>query len=225
MPSTKFPKSQAYVQWKQLREKDVSNPKPFQRRRSLHDFDDIAVMHEYSEAYEREHVLALSKQLRTYDESPVTLDGTASLKDETYDEGLATAAELLPIHMAVLKPPGSNGDYYLEFLFVTDWDTYQRLFDPLDKFLITWIPAPEIMPSFAKVEGEKDEQDRPSGWIAVVMEDSGVYSYAPLTIMLCRLEGAEIIQGTELDEEEQLFEGYGDQEVDYYTDENVETRC
>lgn len=63
--------------------------------------------------------------------------------------------------MAVLKPRGSNGDYYFGFLFVNDWDTYQRLFDPLNRVLITWTPAPEIKPSFAKVEGEKDSQDRP----------------------------------------------------------------
>lgn len=72
----------------------MNNPQPFERRRGFHNFDDFTVMHGYSEAYEQELVLALSKQLRTYDESPVTLDGTASLQDETYDEGLATAAEL-----------------------------------------------------------------------------------------------------------------------------------
>ena len=72
------------MRWNQLREKDINNTKPFQRRQGSHNYDDFTVMHGYSEAYEQERVFALSKQLRA-----------------------------LPIHMPVLQPPGSNGDYYL----------------------------------------------------------------------------------------------------------------
>ena len=125
MPSKKTPKPQAYVQWNQLREKDVNNTKPFQPRRGFHDFENFTVMHGYSEAYEQEHIFALSKQLRS-----------------------------LHINMAVLQPPGSKGDYYFGFLFMNEWYQYQRLFDPLDKVLITWAPPQEIKPAWQKEKGK-----------------------------------------------------------------------
>ena len=108
-------------------------------------------------AYEQEHVFALSKQLRD-----------------------------MSVKMAVFQPSALTGDYYFGFLFVQDWEYYQRLFQPLDKILITWTPAPEIKPSSMKEEGEKDPVDRPAGWNAVVMEDNVVFAEAPLMVMLCR---------------------------------------
>ena len=54
------------------------------------------------------------------------------------------------------------------------------------KTLITWTPPPEIITDSEKVAGEKDPEDRPAGWIAVVMEDNVVFSEAPLMVMLCR---------------------------------------
>ena len=62
----------------------------------------VGVNDGYSEAYEHEHIFELSKQLRA-------------------------------LHVvAMLKLPGSDGEYYFAFLFVSDWDTYGQLFDPLD---------------------------------------------------------------------------------------------
>ena len=157
MPSKNQPKPQARVQWHQLREKDIKNTKPFQRRQGFHNFEDFTVMHGYSEAYEQEHIFLLSKRLRD-----------------------------LPVKMAVLQPSGSSGDYYFAFLFVNDWEMYQRLFDPHDRFLVTWTPAPEFKPSLMKEEGDKDPVDKPAGWTAIVMEDNVLFSEAPLMIMLCR---------------------------------------
>ena len=157
MPSNSRPKPQARVQWDQLREKDINNTEPFQPRRGFHNFDDFIVMHGYSEAYEQEHVFVLSKQLRD-----------------------------LPVNMAVLQPPVSSGDYYFAFLFVNDWETYQRLFDPHHRLLVTWTPAPEIKPNLMKEEGEKDPDDKPAEWTAIVMEDNVLFSEAPLMVMLYR---------------------------------------
>ena len=84
--------------------------------------------------------------------------------------------------MTVLTPPGPNGDYYFGFIFISGWEQNQRLFDPLDKVLITWTPPPEI--PFEKSQGEKDPKDNAPGWVGVVMEDSAIFSEARLMVML-----------------------------------------
>ena len=109
MPSEKSTVPQAYVQWNQLRQKDVNNTKPFQRRRTT--------------------------SLSCTDIQRHTNKTISSLSVNSYDLCL-----------------GSNGDYYFE------WDQYQRLFDPLDKVLITRAPPPEIKPAWQKKEGETDPE-------------------------------------------------------------------
>lgn len=116
-------KPQGYVQWNQLREKNINNTKPFERRRGLHNFDNFTIIHGYSEAYKHKHIFELSKQYRA-----------------------------LPVNMAVLKPQGSDRKYYFVFLSVTDLMIYAQVSDLPDKILITWTPPPEIKPAFEKKE-------------------------------------------------------------------------
>ena len=115
MPSKKMTRPQGKVQWNMFRERDLYNIQPFERRRGYKDFEDFTVMHGYSEAFQKQNVFDLSKQLRS-----------------------------MRVSMAVLRPPGSNDDYSFGFLTISDWDQYQQLFDPLDPIMITWTPPPEI---------------------------------------------------------------------------------
>ncbi|CAF9924435.1 MAG: hypothetical protein ALECFALPRED_002760 [Alectoria fallacina] len=155
--SQKTPTPQGYVQWGRIRERDINMDKPFERGLGCHDFDNFIVLYGNSEAYEAKYFFDLSTQMR------------------------ATQAK-----MSVFAPPGSNGDYYIGFVWVHDWETFQHIFAPLDDLFITLEPPPEIKPQSEKADGEKNPRDTAPGWSARVTEDNALFQDAPLTIMLRR---------------------------------------
>lgn len=158
--SSNTPKPQGYVQWGRIRPRDINMKKAFTPRNEFHDFDNFVVMYGNAEAYEAKHFFDLSKQLRD-----------------------------VLVKMSIFSPPGSNGDYYIGFVWIPDWETYQHIFSALDNVLITTQPHRVIKALKEKAEGEKDPVDNPLGWSARVMEKNAVLPNAPLTLLLHRPSG------------------------------------
>ena len=61
IPSKKKSKPQESVKQEQHREKDVNNQKHFERRRGFHSFNDLMMVHEYSELDEYKYIFELSQ--------------------------------------------------------------------------------------------------------------------------------------------------------------------
>lgn len=71
-------------------------------------WDDFTVLYGNSEAFKPKYFFELSNQLRA-----------------------------LQVSMSIHASTGSNGDYYICFVWIYDWKTYLHIFAALDNLLIT----------------------------------------------------------------------------------------
>ena len=127
----------------------------FERRTAFHSFNDITVMVGNGEAYEAKAIL----------------DAVKDLRNEW-------------ISMMVVRPRGSDEDYYIGLLTIPDLESRGRLFKEHDNVLITWEQAPIMLLAEERGPGVKAPKDKPWGWRAVVLSDDKILSSIKADVVL-----------------------------------------
>lgn len=108
------------------------------------------------------------------DHFTVRYGNAAALEGKSFFD-ISTYLRAILVKMLAYAAPGSKGGYYIEFIWIYGWETYQHIFAALDDILFTWQPPPVIKLMSEKASGRRDAKDNAPGWSACVTEDSALF--------------------------------------------------
>ena len=115
----------------------------------------------------------------------VVMVGNGEAYDHLHTNNLITELRDTPVKMSLLACRGSKNTFFAVFT-IPNSEKFKLLFEESEKFLVTWVRAPVKVEQRDKAPGEKDEKDKPDGWLACIMPDDYIGVGNDLTAVIER---------------------------------------